>query len=137
MECPMLLCPFVRLSCRSPNGANTTRTTCSRHVSDILVTFATYEDAARKLLPWNLGFTVQLCRRIVTKKLRTQGRMGNCFNVMGTSPTQRRTVFIIQQRRHCRRRAAPRRGAVRCGTKAMTTTGAVHCSLRTRRARVD
>ena len=29
-----LPCPFVRLSCRSPNSTSTTRTTCCRHVSD-------------------------------------------------------------------------------------------------------
>jgi len=33
----LILCPFVRLSCRSPNS---TSTTCCWHASDILVTFA-------------------------------------------------------------------------------------------------
>jgi len=70
-------CPFVRVSCRSPNSTSRTRTTCCghprqdprsilvRHVRhaqfsrDMLATSSRgcHEDATRKLHPWNLNLS--------------------------------------------------------------------------------
>ena len=85
-------CPFVRLSCRSLNSTSPTRTTCCghkvvsiliRHVRharfprDILATYPRdicYEDATRKLLPWNLSLTASLLTQLnsTQRDTRTQ-----------------------------------------------------------------
>ena len=72
----VLPCPFVRVSCRSPNSTNATRTTCCGHPRENATRLPRfncsghfkhvyagddwwYEDATRKLLPWNSSLTAR------------------------------------------------------------------------------
>ena len=70
VRCDVTQCiPFVRVSCRSVNSTNPTRTTCCEQVARILVRHVrSLRDIlartsrgcyTRKLLPWKLGFTEQ------------------------------------------------------------------------------